>query len=324
MGEFLHKIDSLSTKTWCKTFEKVIGTNPTGFSFASYFELCTMDFLATGWKFDSISRNLLKFAHRPSLNFLSYLNLFLPTTSSNTKDIKMWWNPFQVLGIEDISICVGYSHAQGSRCRKHLTYAQIEAAGNLLDHLSRPTVSLNTVTYRQLEDLSHYLLCPQLHKPQAESLIETWRRRILRFHKVQLLQKIQRLRSTVDVITATLEETSLTVPLPISLHDSSRRRVLDENRPIRSQGHNVPDAHDRSAFSSSSSRRRYTMVPLPDVYLGYDPNILSYYDDHSRIHNGGSASNGHSTPPLSAPVKPIQSANDQSQPHKEVQTGYPI
>ncbi len=55
------------------------------------------------------------------------------------------------------------------------------------------------------------------------------------------------------------------------------------------------------------------------MYFGYDPNILSYYDNHPEIHDGGSPSNGHSASPLSAIVQPIQNANDQSQPHKQVQ-----
>ena len=166
------------------------------------------------------------------------------------------WNPYQVLELDGISTCVGYAHSQGRRCGNQISFAKTESAEILLDSMSGYPVPSGITTHEYLEELAHYLLCPQRHEDQAESLIETWKRRILRFKRAQVEQEIQNLQDTVDDITAKLEASSLTAPHPPFLRGSPRTRVTGENRPVQSQGYN---AVHYSATSSSSAQRSSTV-----------------------------------------------------------------
>lgn len=213
----------------------------------------------------------------------------------------MPWFPYEVLEIDDISACVGYADSRDRRCGNRLSFAKTEAAEILLGRMSCDVSPSTARMNEYLEQLAHYLLCPPWHDGQAPSLIATWKQRVLRFRRTQVVQAIRDLETTMNDITARLEASSLAYPQPAPSYDLSRTRVLEENSPVR------PNAVPHSG-ASSSSRQRFTTLNS-NVSEPSSPQLNAngqHFPQHS-MHNSPSSSYWRSIPPTSAAVRrPLQ------------------
>ena len=241
----------------------------------------------------------------------------------------MEWSSSEVLEIDDISTCAGYAHSQGRQCNNHLSSGKTEAAETFLDHLSRYALSSDDVIQKYLKGLAHCLLCPRWHEDQAESLVETWQRRILRFQRAQAMQKIQDLESRVEDITARLGASTLTVPQPLPLHSPAGTRALDQNRPIKTPRYNQHAIHSHT--TDSSSRQRFTTLSADNLIpstlqFSHDRNPIWSQGHYPELYEGASSSNTNRRLiiPTSALAHRAQDKKDQSQTFKEAQIDCPI
>lgn len=228
----------------------------------------------------------------------------------------MQWFPSEVLEIDDISTCAGYAHSQGRRCCTRLSSAKTEAAEILLEQMSRYAISSNEVINRRLESLGRHLLCAQWHENQAGSLVETWKRRILRSRRALMVQEIQDLERTVEDITSRLERSSLTVPHALSSHGPSGTRSLVEDRLVQPQRYNAV----HPATLSSSSRQHFTSVYAQgsvSSHLQFDNGSSPLWSRHysSYLYKGASSSGERSTPSPLATTRQSQTNDNHNQTH---------
>ena len=235
----------------------------------------------------------------------------------------MQWFAWEVLQIDDIATCASYAHSQGRRCRNPLSYARKEAAEVLLNQLSRYAISCEGLIHESLEVLASYLLCPQRHEDQAESLIETWKRRILRFQRMRAMQEIQDLESTVGDITASLEASSLTAPQLSTSCRPPTNFVFTTNASPQSQECDTA----QSASISSSSRQRFTTTYTHEIrssdvqFVNRNDNLLRSRDRVEKLYKETSSSQ---LTPVPATSQQAQGSNDQSQTLQEAKSDCPI
>ena len=156
-----------------------------------------------------------------------------------------------------------------------------DAAEVLLNQISRYAISCEGLIHESLEVLASYLLCPQRHEDLAESLIETWKRRILRFQRMRAMQEIKDLESTIGDITARLEASSLTAPQLSTSYRPPTNFVFTTNASPQSQERDTA----QSASTSSSSRQCFTTVYTHEIrssnvqFVNRNDNLLRSRDN---------------------------------------------
>ena len=182
----------------------------------------------------------------------------------------MRWKASEVLQINDTSSCAGYSYSRRRPCNSHLSSAKTGPAEYLLSCLSYDLINSDDAVDGDLRNFARFPFCTPRHENQAGFLIETWKRWVLWFQRVQMVQNIQEWESMLEDVTVRLGRSSLSVAQP------SGNNGLNENRPAQLREHYAVHSHT----ASSSTGQPFTALRA-DNYVSSDLAL-----DHARNLDG--------------------------------------